>query len=91
MIVRKTVSNIEAHLQKLQAELPKIPAKAANKFTEATPIRTGNARRKTSLIGNDITANYPYATKLNEGASRQAREGMTTPTVDYIRRLIRNI
>lgn len=91
MNLKKVSGNIEARIKKLQAELPKIPAKAADKFKNTTPIRTGNARKNTTLSNIEIQANYPYANKLNEGSSKQAPRGMTEPTINYIRDLIRKI
>lgn len=49
-----------------------------------TPILSGNARRKTSLNGDTIIGDYPYAQRLDQGASKQAPDGMTQPTVEYI-------
>ena len=51
--------------------------------------RPGNARRKTTLKGNTIDANYPYALRLDkENWSSQAPDGMTKPTLEYIREYI---
>jgi len=59
-------------------------------FKSITPIRSGNARSKTVLKkgkqfdtrSNKIHAKYPYAGRLDEGWSKQARKGMTDPTSD---------
>lgn len=59
---------------------------AAKHFKQITPIRSGNARRKTRLRGNTIRANYPYAGRLDDGYSPQAPEGMTKPTLRFIRK-----
>ena len=53
-------------------------------FHDITPIRSGNARRRTSISGNTIRANYPYAGRLDEGWSKQAPDGMVNPTIDHI-------
>lgn len=53
-------------------------------FKGKTPVRTGNARRKTKLNKKTIHAEYPYAGRLDDGYSNQARDGMTDPTVDFI-------
>jgi hypothetical protein len=53
-------------------------------FVDNTPIRTGNARSRTVMSGSTITANYPYAQRLDEGYSSQSPEGMTGPTIDHI-------
>jgi len=57
-------------------------------FVDSTPIRTGNARRSTSLRGNTIDANYAYAERLDEGYSRQAPKGMTAPTEKFLEKRI---
>ena len=54
-------------------------------FRDVTPIRSGNARRRTRLVGDEIRANYAYAQRLDSGWSRQAPDGMTTPTERFIR------
>ncbi len=53
-------------------------------FRGVTPIRTGNARRNTFRNKNEIEANYPYARRLDEGYSPQARDGMTKPTIAHM-------
>ena len=57
-------------------------------FVDATPIRTGNARRSTRLRGTTIDANYPYAERLDEGSSRQAPKGMSGPTEKFLEKRI---
>jgi hypothetical protein len=60
-------------------------AKEAHKvFRANTPIRTGNARRNTNLYQNVIEANYPYATRLDQGYSKQRPNGMTKPTISFL-------
>jgi hypothetical protein len=56
-----------------------------------TPIRNGNARRKTVLrLGKDtILSNYGYAGKLDEGWSRQAPEGFTKPTIEHMKSYVK--
>jgi len=63
-------------------------------FVKNTPVKTGNARRSTSLQGNQINANYNYAEVLDQGrgfrdgqmrGSVQAPRGMTEPTIEAIR------
>ena len=60
-------------------------------FVDATPIRTGNARRSTRLRGTTIDANYPYAERLDEGSSRQAPKGMTGPTEKFLEKRINDL
>jgi hypothetical protein len=70
-----------AQLEEVGLELPK----AAHKhFVEETPVRSGNARRRTTLQSNKIVADYPYSQRLDEGASKQAPKGMVEPTEQWI-------
>ena len=82
---------IARKIDNITDELDDVPAQAYNFFREQTPIRTGNARRRTSFRGNKINAKYPYAQRLNQGWSRQAPDGMTEPTVQFIRNRVRRI
>ena len=59
----------------------------AGNFT-GTPRDTGNARRNTKLVGDTILAQYPYAQRLEQGYSKQAPDGMSTPTIEYIKKYI---
>lgn len=76
--------------ERLVDELEGIPTDlvqlGGNYFKSITPVRSGNARRRTSTQGDTIHADYPYAQRLDEGYSRQAPKGMTEPTIDYIDR-----
>jgi hypothetical protein len=58
-------------------------------FRENTPVNTGNAYRKTILKDNTIEARYPYAQRLDEGYSPKKPEGMSKPTLDFIRKWIK--
>jgi hypothetical protein len=60
------------------------------KFYSSTPIRTGNARSRTRLDKPNRTINgdYPYASKLDEGYSRQAPQGMSDPTIAFMEKII---
>ena len=55
-----------------------------------TPKLSGNARRNTKLSGDRILAQYPYAQRLDQGYSKQAPDGMSTPTTEYIKKYIEN-
>jgi hypothetical protein len=57
-------------------------------FRAITPIRSGNARSRTSLSGDTIYADYPYATRLDNGYSRQAPAGMSKPTDAHMKQFI---
>ena len=74
-----------------QALDPKQMAKGAfNVFYNNTPIRTGNARSHTVLAQNEIWANYPYATRLDQGYSKQRPKGMSNPTIKWLETYLRN-
>jgi hypothetical protein len=58
-------------------------------FQSLTPIKSGNARRRTRLNNNkDIEARYDYASYLDEGSSKQAPKGMSEPTVVELKKLV---
>ena len=58
-------------------------------FRQITPIDTGRARSNTKLSGDSIIAQYPYATRLDQGYSRQAPDGMSRPTEKFVERYIK--
>lgn len=58
-------------------------------FRKITPLRTGNAKRKTFLNKDTIEADYPYARRLDEGYSAQARDGMTRPTIEHVKEWVK--
>lgn len=69
-------------------------------FVKNTPIRSGNARRNTSVNGKTIQAQYPYASVLNDGrgfrdgqmrGSIQAPKGMVEPTKQFAMALIQRL
>mgnify|MGYP000438480306 CR=1 FL=1 len=65
---------------------PNVMAREAySYFRDITPVRTGNAQRRTRLSGDEIRADYAYAQRLDDGWSRQAPRGMTEPTERFIR------
>ena len=90
MSVKLTVNTKEfSDLVKLASQsIEQVRNDAFDYFHDITPIRTGNARSRTSLSGNSIRANYPYAGRLDEGYSKQAPSGMTDPTVAYIEKTL---
>lgn len=77
--------------RKIQRALNKLPDEAYDVFYDETPVKTGNARRKTRLRGDTIEANYPYAQRLDDGYSRQSPRGMVQPTLAFLRRRFRQI
>lgn len=60
-------------------------------FQKNTPIRTGYARAHTFEEPSSIVADYPYATFLEQGRSKQAPRGMIEPTTEFVKRLIPQI
>jgi hypothetical protein len=84
-------NNLTPSLQRIQKELSQVPAKAYKYWESETPVRSGNARRSTRLQGETIKAKYPYATRLNEGYSKQAPQGMSEPTDRFITALVKRI
>jgi hypothetical protein len=78
---------INKRLEQLKTLLsPQALARVAYKeFYRITPIRTGNAKSNTDLRNNRIEADYPYAQRLDEGWSNQAPNGMTDPTIKYVK------
>lgn len=76
----------------LNRALTQITSLAHREFVQKTPIRSGNARRKTDLRGNEIQANYPYSVRLEkDGWSKQAPQGMSSPTIEFIRNYLRGL
>lgn len=86
-----TENTIPAATRRIQRQLNKLPDEAYDVFYKETPIRTGNARSKTRLRGDTIDANYPYAQRLDDGYSRQSPRGMILPTMQYLRKRLRQI
>ena len=80
--------NMTKSLKNIQKNLSVVPKEAYKEFVANTPIRSGNARRKTRLQGKTINAAYPYAKKLDEGFSKQSPDGMSKPTEDYIKQRV---
>jgi hypothetical protein len=81
---------VRAGARKKFDELEKVPdhiiRQAHKVFVKETPIKSGNARRRTKLKSQkqQIHANYPYAQRLDTGWSRQAPDGMSKPTRDAL-------
>lgn len=86
-----TQDKITPSLKKKFAELSNLPLQAFTVWLGNTPIRTGNARRRTNLLGNTIRADYNYAVPLDQGRSKQAPQGMVKPTERYLVRRLRQI
>lgn len=100
MSVTLTVNTMTSSIRRIQQKLNNLPKEAYQVFKDTTPIRTGNAKRKTRLQGDTINADYPYAQVLDKGrhmtprgprGSEQAPQGMTKPTEQFIRKRINQI
>jgi hypothetical protein len=63
----------------------KMAQQAYKVFGANTPIKTGNARRNTHLFQDTIQADYPYAQRLDQGYSKQRPDGMTKPTMAFLK------
>lgn len=74
-------------IKKIQAVLDErtLTNVAYSAFVQNTPIKSGNARRKTTKTSNEINASYPYAKRLDNGWSKQSPQGMVKPTILAIR------
>ena len=87
----KTTGSIANATKTMRQKINRIPDEAYKVFKSETPIRTGNARRKTRLKNKQIQANYPYAQRLDEGWSNQSPDGMVKPTLEFIQKRFRDI
>lgn len=77
--------------RKVQA-IKALPAASLTEFQSLTPKRSGNARSHTRLEGGTrIHADYEYATKLDEGSSKQAPSGMTKPFAVWFKKQLKKI
>lgn len=84
-------SNISNRLSQIKKVLDpkKLNDIAYPVFVQNTPIKTGNARKRTSKHTNEIVAAYPYATRLDQGYSSQSPQGMVKPAIEAIRSYIK--
>jgi ABC-type nitrate/sulfonate/bicarbonate transport system substrate-binding protein len=84
-------NSVTAAIKRIQKKLDNLPQEAYKEFVKDTPVRSGNARRNTVLQNDTIHANYQYAKKLDEGHSSQSPNGMTEPTLAFLRKRLRQI
>ncbi len=84
-------SQITSNLNRKIKGLADLPKEGYDHFRSITPKRSGNARRRTRLQGSTIKADYPYATRLDTGWSKQAPKGMSDPTVEFMRKIVRKL
>lgn len=87
-MLKRTTNNIGRHAKREIRKLERVPRQAYNEFVRLTPKRSGNAKRNTNFSNDSIRGDYNYVNRLNDGYSKQRPEGMTDPTIDYIRRII---
>jgi hypothetical protein len=91
MAVRQTRNTITNSLGQVRRRFSTLPKLAYQHWRKVTPKRSGNARKKTKLQRDVIVARYPYAKRLDEGWSKQARRGMFQPTFEFIKRTTRRM
>lgn len=89
---RVDTSGFRAKIRSKQAQIDSIPKQAFNYWVSITPKRSGRARQRTELRGNVIHAQYPYAERLDREAwSKQAPQGMTIPTIEFVKKLFKKL
>ena len=91
MTVRVTRNTMKYSIEKMVPKLEDLPEEAYEVWLNNTPVRTGNARRKTKLVGDKIRADYNYAVPLDEGSSKKKPRGMSKPTEEFIKRRLKQI
>lgn len=91
MTVKQVKNTMTASLARIEKALDTLPRQAYDFWVAATPKRTGNARRRTKLRGDTIDAAYDYAVPLDQGWSKQAPDGMSRPTEQFIQRTTKKI
>lgn len=92
MAIKKVYDRITPSVNRINDRLERVPKAALDFFKKKTPKRGGNARRKTKLVNKRIiSADYPYAKRLDKGYSKKAPEGMSKPTGDFIKALVKII
>jgi len=93
-------TKFKAKLHDLQQIVSLAMPQLEKEFIKNTPVKSGNAKANTSLKGNVIEANYPYAFVLDAGrgfrdgqmrGSDQAPHGMSEPTKELAKKIIPQI
>lgn len=82
---------LEAELADMRELKESLLVAAYKHFVSITPVRSGNARRNTKQTKDTIEADYPYANRLDTGWSKQAPNGMTGPTEQFLENEVQNI
>jgi hypothetical protein len=83
-VAKVDLTSFKKQMAQVEAIGEDLPRAAYKHFVEETPIKSGNARRRTTLQQTKIVADYPYSQRLDEGASKQAPKGMVAPTEQWI-------
>lgn len=100
MSVTFNANNVIGMLQHVKDKLKNLPQETFKEFVKVTPVKTGNARRKTKLVNGEVHANYAYAEVLDKGrhmtkrgmrGSEQAPRGMSKPTIEFVRKRVSQI
>ena len=91
MIKITFTDNVTKQLAGIKKGLKNLSKGALVEMQKLTPVRTGNARRKTIRSGDTLIANYPYAGKLDEGSSNQAPDGITKPLDEWVSKEVARI
>lgn len=89
MTVRRTRDTMTGSIDRMVKKIDQLPEQAYAVWLRETPVRSGNARRRTRLVDDTIRADYPYAQRLDQGWSRQAPEGMLKPTEKFIQQQLK--
>jgi hypothetical protein len=84
---KKVSDKITPSMGRISRDIKTFPKEAYDFWVKITPIDTGNAKSKTRLVGNTIRADYNYAAVLDRGYSKQAPQGMSKPTDQFIKKL----
>lgn len=101
-MIKLTITNtLTPKIQQINRQLRDLPKQAYKEFVDTTPRgKTGNAKRNTKLRGKTIVADYNYAQVLDKGrhmtnrgmrGSTQAPEGMIKPTIEFVKKRLREI
>jgi len=81
----------DKRMEKLQ-ELPqKVVDETYPFYKKTTPKKGGNARDKTRQNKLQIKSEYGYAGRLDEGWSKQAPKGFTSPSIDFMERMFKKL
>jgi hypothetical protein len=89
--INQVANRVAPSITRIQRDLAGVPAGALKTWVANTPVRTGNARRRTRLTGQTIRADYAYAVPLDQGWSRQSPQGMVRPTLRWLQRTLRRL